>query len=280
MNDMTMSSMTFDCRDYAEFVESSFTKRKEAKAWDRIWLNFVYRAHRIRVQCLVAISYCYLWIMHPQIVRIQYNLRRNGGLSGNYQWIRLAEIARLVKKFKPVSVLECGSGASSAVFGLLCPGNAVTLENSAQWKEHLLRGLGSLAEKMSVRHVDRVIEESDGEMVCHFNTAHDAYVDCVYVDGPYDHLPEPTAEALAKVRDPQGHHLALIDVELFWRNGIFPRLVLIDGKRSTVRRLIGKGQERYDIYLKSDFWFQMGIAKWGRYHYHTVMVRRDSIKEE
>jgi hypothetical protein len=40
-------------------------------------------------------------------------LLRSGGLKGSYQWERLYELKRSLKKYRPIKIIEFGSGAST-----------------------------------------------------------------------------------------------------------------------------------------------------------------------
>ena len=262
----------FDYQLYRDIVETSFTERKVLTGGEPLLMKLSYKYHQARVCFLTLKAFIFLKIFYSEIVQLQYKNRRQGGLSGKYQWLRLAEIAAFVKKFRPGSVCEFGAGTSSALFARLIGADFVTHEESPYWRERLLDAAQGLAHKFNVILADRVVEQKDGEAVTCYNFAHDKYYDLVYVDGPQSTPPEG-AENLV-IKDPW-NGLPNIDVELFWQNNIFPKIIVVDGRRPTVRRLIEKCQDRYLVHLKTDFYMNMNIPHFAEYRYHTVFVRKD-----
>jgi len=91
----------------------------------------------------------------------------------------------------------------------------------------------------------------------------------MYVDGPTNTTPngEPGLDGT--------QHMPNVDVEMFWKNGIFPKCILVDGRRATVRRLIQNGSSRYKILLRSDYVPVTNPFASFIYRYHTVFLRDD-----
>ena len=135
----------FDYQLYSDIVETSFTKRKNLTGGEQLLMKLSYKYHQLRVCFLTLKAFVFLRIFYPEIVRVQYENRRQGGLSGKYQWLRLAEIAALVKKFQPGSVCEFGAGTSSALFARLIGAGFATYEESPYWRERLLGATQGLA---------------------------------------------------------------------------------------------------------------------------------------
>ncbi len=219
---------------------------------------------------------------HPDIIKVQLKMRRGSNLSGSYQFERLNEIDQLFHKFNPLSILEYGSGTSSAMFAKLA-GDKIYFQTTDElkwWLEKIFVSLpNSLKLKVNAILAKTKVDEVDSELVISYDTAHDKYFDFIYVDGPYNAGPEIlSSERLTKVKDPLGQHLPNYDVELFWENGIYPKFILIDGRRSTVRRLILKGIKYYRIYLKSAYNLPLKKEKEANYYlYHTILIRKDVL---
>jgi hypothetical protein len=55
-------------------------------------------------------------------------------------------------------------------------------------------------------------------------------------------------------------------------------IIMIDGRRSTLRRLFMKGQERYDLYLRSRYMLEFYGYDPGYYLYHSFMVLENAAK--
>lgn len=205
--------------------------------------------------------YLFLKIQYPEVVRIQLKLREKGGGSkGDYQWLRLYEMPEIFKKFQPQSICEYGGGASSGMFACLSAGEFVTVDESEFWQKLTLSVCGNLSKKMTPVLSRRVIAHKDGEDVCYYDINHNKYFDMVYVDGPDSSV--------------EGKQVPCIDVELMWKSGIFPRVIVIDGRRMTLRRLLEREHNRYDLYqFKSALAINSGMADFGC-RYHSILVRK------
>ena len=148
----------------------------------------------------------------------------------------------------------------------------LSVEESEYWLSRLLENMGELAQKINFVRAERVIATIDGEAVCYYDIDHSRYYDFVYVDGPVSEPPKD-AKGLT-IKDPVGY-MPNVDVELFWKNKVYPKFILIDTRRATVRRLIQKAQDRYHVYMKSDFLFMSHIPELSDFRFHTVMIRKD-----
>lgn len=216
---------------------------------------------------------------HTDIIKVQLKMRRGSILSGAYQCERLNEIEQIIRKFGPDSILEYGSATSSAMFAKLA-GDKIYFQTTDElkwWLEKLFDSLPhSLKLKVNAILAKTKVDKVEFELVISYDTAHDRYFDFIYVDGPYNEGPKIlSSERLAEVKDPSGY-LPNYDTELLWENGIYPKIIVIDGRRSTVRRLILKGVKHYKIYLKSAY--SRGLKNDVIYYlYHTILIRKDVI---
>lgn len=217
---------------------------------------------------------------HTDIIKVQLKMRRGSILSGDYQFERLNEIEQLIRKFGPVSILEYGSGTSSAMFSKLA-GDKIFFQTTDElkwWLEKLFDSLpNSLKLKVNAILAKTKVDKVESELVISYDTAHDRYFDFIYVDGPYNEGPKIlSSERLVEVKDPHGKHLPNYDTELLWENGVYPKIIVIDGRRSTVRRLILKGVKHYRIYLKSAY--SRPLKEDVNYYlFHTILIRKDVI---
>lgn len=186
-----------------------------------------------------------LVIYEPSILLAQLAMRRGGGLSGSYQFHRLYEIRKVVKKGKISSAIEFGSGASSLLFNKYVE-RFVTIEESESWATHYLEtlnsikwlpGLKSNIVKLDIQILPRVeYLDATRELVCSYAMPDQLIreeFELVYIDGP-------TAWIQSKV-----HHDTFIrDKEKLIPNtsilAVFakPRMILIDGRRATLSYLI------------------------------------------
>ncbi len=258
---------------YADLIESSFTKKKTLTSKEELRFKCIYKYYTLRNSFLYKKSFFDLLFAYPSIASIQLKARKDGGYAKSLQWLRLVELAKFVKRFTPASVCELGSGTTSALLAKLCPKKVTVFEENEYWMKRTLANMGDLAADITMRRSDRIIETKDDEAVCYYDMDHTQYYDFVYVDGPYAE-PPPEMKDL-KIKDPTGS-MPNIDVELFWENNVFPRVILIDSRRASVRRLIAQGRRHYDIYLKSDLLIRSQIPIATNGLYHTVMIRKAS----
>ena len=97
--------------------------------------------------------------------------------------------------------------------------------------------------------------------------------DLIYIDGPTSKPINNQEEKLKIVNSlRKKKKMPNIDIELFIKNGNPPKYILIDGRRSTVRRLCKYYADIYDIYLR--YYYQPKWDKSGTFLYHTLLIRR------
>lgn len=215
----------------------------------------------------------------PDVHAAQLAARADGGLTSRSQFARLWEIALLLEHFRPTSCLEFGTGASTAMLAseMRSRGTLLSVEESPYWHTRVQAYLHRFAEGTISIQADKALTEFDGEPVVHYAVPHDNRYDFVYVDGPANEPPDTLTEKqrIAAFRMDERGRLANVDIELMWQAGVFPRVIALDGRLSTLRRWIRTGIERYDLYLKSDYY----AAATGRMPpyvlHHTLLVLRD-----
>ena len=198
--------------------------------------------------------------------------RTAGGINHSQQHLRLLELARLVDRYQPASVLELGGGTTTAVFAhKIAPMEdgtpAVTsLEETEHWQA-TARDIVAPADRGRVDFVlrPRVLETSGTQKVARYDYSYDQDYDLVYVDGPSNHDPEN--------RSP-GVRLPLVDALCLIRANHPPRVIVVDSKRHSVRFFREQGIERrYRMILKSAF-LPPRQALFTGYRHHTVFERK------
>ena len=95
--------------------------------------------------------------------------------------------------------------------------------------------------------------------------------DLIYIDGPTAR-PLTEQESSLNIIDKSKQMMPNIDIELFFSNGLFPKLILIDGRRSTVRRLCEKYIHEYDVYMR--YYYKDKHDRKGHFLYHTVLIKK------
>lgn len=246
-----MTQKKFLTRDFRKqfpsVVESCFTRgvqvhgdwvfdRLVSAALFRIW-NYFWP-----LCCL-----CLLLLRSPRIVIAQLLLRREGGLSGSYQWTRLEEIASVLRRTRPNSVIEFGSGASSLVFNAyLEPQKSLRIvEEDPLWRDKVIR-VATFLRLRNYKHLpSRLILSSRIEDSSPTNGVLSSYYqytltpglsfDFAYIDGPTSWIHYPTSAMV--LIDPH-KLLPNIDVALL---KVLPKIILIDGRRSTITFFLNSG---------------------------------------
>lgn len=267
------------------FSTLSWLRAIDASAKERlIWFGRLLGKQGLKKATFITIAQCcerYLQHVYPQVWQAQIRARQKGGFSYDQQFIRLLEIAQLLQHFKPKCVLELGSGASTAMFAhhLQDAKRLLTIEESADWIHHTKHALENLANFVNWQLVESCRTRRDDQPVISYQLQFLPEVDFVYVDGPANACP-PDAELLFREKalqyDPKGR-LANIDVENLWQHNIFPRVIVIDGRRSTVARLLKTCHEKYTVVLASLYeWQATGIFP-RQFLYHTLLVKKSDV---
>ncbi len=281
--DGIQSSFTIPIYTYKSFIKKYYKKFK--KKLFRLFKRIKYYIISGNIEAFL-VKNLELWYAqhslmkkHKDIVRVQLKMRIGSILIGDYQFERLHEIEKLIKMFQPISILEYGSGTSSAMFAKLA-GNEIyfqTTDEMKQWVDRLFASLpDDLKPIINAVITKTKVDKVDSELVISYDTTHDRYFDFVYVDGPYNYAPKILPpESLFESKE---LHLPNYDLELLWEKGIYPKFIVIDGRRSTVRRLILKGAKHYRIYLKSRYCQYLNKDNDVNYYlYHTILIRKDVI---
>ena len=96
-----------------DLINSVFVKNTEKVTYRKKLASLLFLM-RLFIYRLYATLF--LIFAEPILVLSQLQLRRSGGLAGSYQFHRLFEIRRTIKKRTSATGIEFGSGASSILF--------------------------------------------------------------------------------------------------------------------------------------------------------------------
>jgi hypothetical protein len=237
-------------------LNSYFIKNQtKSKYISTAYLSFIFRLKNLKL--LVKQFYCavYFILTEPIIFTYQMQLRFQGGLKGGYQFERLVELRNIIKTYKPRSVLEFGSGASSLLFAKYC--KLISLEEDSYWldkykyhlnKNFLIPQKLKLSLSKSLYFTPRVEKCFLGEAVATYESVLNwklGIFDAVYIDGPTNWTQDQKLDC--KVIDPKGSLPCIGVMELINK----PKIIIVDGRRATIAFLIKSGAyDNYNLYLK------------------------------
>jgi hypothetical protein len=197
------------------------------------------------------------------IDRIIKKYRNSGGLRSEYQAYKLFCLQKLLDQYKPVSILELGSGASTKIFIDFIRangGNMYSIDESIFWLNNskTLAGITDadnfeMAIKPSKKSTQNNITSISYEIEL------DRYFDLVFLDGPSF----------------KSHNLKsdnAINGDLFsLLNQNPPRIIIVDGRFFTVTHLEKNLKGVYQ-FIGSDL-YEKGIPLKINYNYFSIFVR-------
>jgi hypothetical protein len=232
----------------------------------------------------IAFSFCWVAIRRPKVFVAQILLRRGSSMKGNYQWLRLFELDRVICFAKESSrengslrVLEFGSGASTLLIHTLIgkSGHLVSLEENEQYRNRVL----SVAQKVKLKDLSKLsaslllsqrVEEFDDEILISRyaqDALYESPFDLVYIDGPTSWI-QNSQHFGVKTLDGLGN-LPNADIVRLRR---LPHIILLDGRKSTLCYILNKYfSNKYRISLASRYSFLWGKVSHPR-HFHTIFV--------
>lgn len=224
---------------------------------------------------------------YPSVHAAQVAGRAGGANSGAYQFTRLWEINLVMQMLDGGEIVEFGSGGSTAMFRELAD-HVTTVDESERWLSNTLEALAGSADNVTPVHAERIITDDEwGEPVSHYDFQTQCEPDLVYVDGPS----QPTGEELGERRrgaalaiEPNRGTLGNSDVERMWARGMRPKIVMVDIRRPTVRRLARALSNDPDLeattklYPRSADWSVLAGRYPEHFLYHTLLVRSDLLK--
>ena len=226
-------------------------------------------------------SEAYVKYNFNSVWKAQILARKNGGLSGQYQWMRLKELAEIQSQIEFKRVLELGTGASTKMFSELVgkDGKVVSLEESEHWLQRTTESVGKL-ENTEFIHCERIVEVVDEEIVVRYRAPENIYkenYDLVYIDGPTTKLSQDEiARIKGEIPDTISNTVATIDSDLLMKNGIRPKLVVVDGKRPSIRWMFRRWEKDYHLFVRSIYLPYRDRTS--TLLYHSIFVRKDLLR--
>jgi hypothetical protein len=183
--------------------------------------------------------------------------------------LRCNEIFNIIKKKNIKKILEIGTGRTTFLFNCFEGGgiSICSMEQDIEWKEKLI-------ELLKKYKINSNIILSDIEKLpngAKFSNIPNFEPDLLYIDGPY--YPKPRK----KTFDTFGGKPAYYDFKTLFDRNIFPKVIMIEGRISTVEEITKSSyfnkyhfEAEYAYYLKkNDF---ISALKFKR---HSVFIRKD-----
>ena len=178
---------------------------------------------------------------YADIDEILARFRSAGGLKHDFQPYKLFQLKQLLEQYRPPSMLELGSGSSTAVFAQHIReygGGLCSVDESEQWMMNAMKlaGIEAADKRFELRHCAAKTGTFKNLVCVGYGLAAQKEFDLVFVDGPslrFDGV---------KRKD------AINDDVFRIADGLRPpRTIVVDGRYATVRALEQHLQGRYEI---------------------------------
>lgn len=194
---------------------------------------------------------------HPETYQVIAKIQQSSALfGGSYKYLHLH---RLLERYKPRMILEFGSGSSTGVFAEYTQNEntfAWTVEDNPVWLKNTQDSMGNAADRITFILAPAENQRGNPSR-CFYRFETDQAFDFVYIDGPplvVDGKDDGTAVNWNVVQ--------LIE------SGYAPRIIVVDGRVSTVQYLVKNYSNYYKVFLRDT-----GFLKPG-YNHHSVFVKR------
>ncbi len=218
-----------------------------------LWIN----AHRYEHEWQKARRL--LPLLLPNVAYTLEKQRTEGGLSHRFSEYKLLELAMYMDQLQPRSILELGSGVTTAVLAEYANLRTDSVVVSVDESEHYLkktqeRLIPELRDRITFCHSARQTEIIDGTEVCYYDPSYYSYlptkaIDLVYVDGPFCESPKTP-----------GRNMPCVDILRLIESGYILRNILFDFRIVSVR-----------YFLRSQF----GFAYQSHLHPNVVAPEED-----
>ena len=184
--------------------------------------------------------------------------------------IRPVEIVNVVDKFKPNSILELGSGASTILFlELLMSINKgskfLSIDESEKWRELTLLGINKFLPNRLNDFELRQSNKVETEYGTKYETEFDQIFDLVYIDGPTVALKD-------------GEKLPCLDIQKIIESGFFPNIIMIDGRLDTVDLIKKIASSEYDFHPSAIYHFRKTKNPFPilftKYKRHSIFIKK------
>ena len=189
--------------------------------------------------------------------------REFGGLKHEYQAYKLFSLATVLQEKRPNSILELGSGTSTAVFVEYIrrySAKLISVDESRHWLTHTRRlaGLRDNEENIVLVHAPRSFDLNVNPPEFKYNIDLEDYYDFVFIDGP--------SMVVDGKKYKDGINTNIFDI----CKKYLPKFIVVDIRRSTVRAIIDKLGDKYS-YRVSDV-LTDNIRE--NYHYFSIFFKQ------
>ena len=199
---------------------------------------------------------------YVDIDAILARFRSAGGLKHDFQPYKLFQLTRLLERCRPTSMLELGSGSSTAVFASHIRehgGRLTSVDESASWLENSMKlaGIQPDSKCFEMLHLPAKVGTFKDIACVGYGLLAQEEFDLIFVDGPslkFDGIKRKDA----------------INDDVF-RIADFcpPRMIVVDGRYATVRALEQHLHGRYSVELSA----LMGGMPDLNYNYFSIFRR-------
>ena len=187
----------------------------------------------------------------------------NGGLKHEYQAYKLFHLRQLLDRYKPASILELGSGSSTAIFAGYVKSRSgasiCSIDESELWLANAkaIADIKSCDPRFVMRGCARVVS-AFGNLTCvGYGLSAERQFDFVFVDGP-------------SLRINGVRRKDAINDDVFRLADAFPpRIIVVDGRHATVRALERHLAGRYAVERTA----LMGGMPGEDYNYFSIFER-------
>jgi hypothetical protein len=203
------------------------------------------------------------YLDYSDIDEVINRFRNAGGLKHEYQPYKLFHLKKLIEKFQPSSILELGSGSSTAIFAAYVKGRVgaslCSVDESEAWLSNskLLAGIDLNDARFEMLNCTAMVGVF-GKLSCvGYGLAVDKPFDFVFVDGPSLRINGISCKEA-------------INDDVFRLADIFPpRIIVVDGRYATVRALESHLSGSYHIQRSS----LMARRPCEDYNYFSIFTR-------
>ncbi len=180
---------------------------------------------------------------YKDIDNIIEGFRAGGGLKHDFQSYKLWELKKYLRLNSPESILEFGSGSSSSIFAKYSFQNKVpytSYDESKHWIDNTKNILNNnLNDNIRFVHADRTFNFDEEITTVNYNIDIDGFFDFVLIDGP--------SLRINNIRRKDAVNADILKLS------DLPKIILIDGRKSTFEYLVKKLGSKYKAFPSNLF---------------------------
>lgn len=196
----------------------------------------------------------------PQVRAAFNKFKILGQISSKRQPIKGYNLWNLLLKFKPNTIIELGSGTTSVIFALyskLYKKKFIAFESFEKWRDVTIECLAGIS-------TDELIlfnpsENSLDNVAVHFKNPIPNDVEFLYIDGPPCILPN-------------GSKVPNDDIIIAFKNNIFPKFIVIDGRHETVDLIL-----KHNFFTYYKFYPSFSYSLYTKKYFQAIHFREHSV---